>query len=61
MTEARFKIIERSSIEKVTEVADMLNKKGYEPVAEIMKMPNSGLFTQVMRWEPQFGRPNYVN
>lgn len=55
MTEARFKVIERSSAEKVIEVAAMLIERGYQPVAEIMKMPSTGLFTQVMRWEPQYG------
>jgi len=53
MTEARFKVIERSSVEKVMEVAAMLTERGYKPVAEMMKMPNTGLFTQVMHWEPQ--------
>ena len=54
MTEVRFKVIERSSVEKVNEVAVMLIERGYKPVAEIMKMPNTGLFTQVMHWEPQY-------
>ena len=58
MTEARFKVIERSSIKKVIEVASMLAKKGYEPVAEIKKMPNTGLITQVMHWEPKYRTPN---
>ena len=58
MTEARFKVIERSSVEKVVEVAAILIERGYKPVAEIMKMPNSGLFTQVMRWEPQYRTRN---
>jgi len=53
MNEVRFKVIERSSVEKVIEVAGMLIERGYEPVAEIMKMPSTGLFTQVMHWEPQ--------
>jgi hypothetical protein len=54
MTEVRFKVIERSSVEKVNEVAVMLIERGYKPVAEIMKMPITGLFTQVMHWEPQY-------
>jgi hypothetical protein len=58
MTEVRFKVIERSSAEKVIEVAVMLIERGYKPVAEIMKMPNTGLFTQVMHWEPQYRTPN---
>jgi hypothetical protein len=58
MTEARFKVIERSSVEKVIEVAVKLIEKGYKPVAEIMKMPNTGLFTQVMHWEPLYRTPN---
>jgi len=58
MTEARFKVIERSSAQEVIEVAAMLAKKGYEPVAEINKMPNTGLFTQVMHWEPKYRTPN---
>jgi hypothetical protein len=58
MTEVRFKVIERSSVEKVIEVAVMLIERGYKPVAEIMKMPNTGLFTQVMHWEPQYRTPN---
>jgi len=53
MTEERFKVIERSSARKVIELATMLRKKGYNPVAEMMKMPNTGLFTQVMHWEPR--------
>jgi hypothetical protein len=57
MTEDRFRVIERSSVEKVIEVAVMLAEKGYTPVAEIMKMPNTGLFTQVMHWEPQYRTP----
>jgi len=51
MTE-RFKVIEKTSVEKVVEVAAMLIERGYKPVAEIMKMPNTGLFTQVMHWQP---------
>ena len=58
MTEARFKVIERSSVEKVIEVAAMLTERGYKPVAEVIKMPNTGLFTQVMHWEPQHRTPN---
>ena len=58
MTEVRFKVIERSSAEKVIEVAVMLIERGYKPVAEIMKMPSTGLFTQVMHWEPQYRTPN---
>ena len=58
MTEERFKVIERSSARKVIELATMLRKKGYNPVAEMMKMPNTGLFTQVMHWEPQYRTPN---
>jgi hypothetical protein len=56
MNEERFKVIEKSSAEKVVEVADWLIGLGYKPVAEIMKMPRTGLFTQVMHWQPQ-GRP----
>ena len=48
----RFKIIEKSSVEKVVEVAAMLIERGYKPVAEIMKMPDTELFTQVMHWQP---------
>ena len=53
MTEARFKVIERSTAEEVVELADWLIGRGYKPVAEIMKMANTGLFTQVLHWEPQ--------
>lgn len=57
MTEARIKVIESSSVEKVIEVAAMLIEKGYKPMAEVMKMPNTGFYTQVMRWEPRYGTP----
>jgi len=57
MTDARFKVIESSSVEKVAETANMLIECGYKPVAEVMKMPNSGFFTQVMHWEQQYRTP----
>ena len=50
-----FKVIERSNAEKVIEVASLLSERGYKPVSEITKMPNTGLFTQVMHLEPAFG------
>jgi len=58
MNDERFKVIERSTAEEVVELADWLIGRGYKPVAEIWKMPNTGLFTQVMQWEPQTGTPN---
>lgn len=54
MENERFKVIERSSVEQVVAMAAVLIKRGYKPVAEIMRMPGSGLFTQVMHWEPQY-------
>ena len=53
MNNESFKIIERSSVEQVVAIAAMLIERGYQPVAEIMKMPGTGLFTQVMHWEHQ--------
>ena len=53
MNEERFKVVERASADKVVEVADWLIGLGYTPVAEIMKMPDTGLFTQVLHWQPQ--------
>lgn len=51
MKNQSFKIIERSSVEQVVAIAAKLIERGYKPVAEIMKMPATGLFTQVMHWE----------
>ena len=53
-----FKIIERSSVEQVVAIAAMMIERGYRPVAEIMKMPTTGLFTQVMHWEQQHRTTN---
>jgi len=53
MNGERFKVIERSSVERVVEVADWLIGRGYKSVSEITKMTNTGFFTQVMHWEPQ--------
>ena len=50
-----FKVIERSDAESVIEIADLLLERGYKPVSEIMQMPATGLFTQVMHWEPMHG------
>ena len=58
MNTESFKIIERSSVEQVVAIAAMLIERGYQPVAEIMKMPDTGLFTQVMDWEHQIPSPN---
>ena len=58
MNDERFKVIEKSSAETVIAIANRLIDRGYKPVAEIWKMPNTGLFTQVMQWEPQIGTPN---
>ena len=57
MNAERFKVIERSTVESVVEIADRLIGRGYKPVAEIMKIPKTGLFTQVMHWEPQYRTP----
>ena len=57
MTDVRFKVIERTSVEQVVEVAAMLIGRGYNPATEVTKMPNTGLFTQVMHWEPSFRTP----
>jgi hypothetical protein len=54
MENERFKVIERSSVEQVVAMAAVLIKRGYKPVAEVMRMPGNGLFTQVMHWEPQY-------
>ncbi len=54
MQKERFKVIERSSVEQVVAIAAMLIERGYKPVADIMKMPDTGLFTQVMHWQPQY-------
>jgi len=53
MNDERFKVIEKSSAETVIAIANRLIDRGYKPVAEIMKMANTGLFTQVLHWEPQ--------
>jgi len=58
MNDERFKVIERSTTEEVVELADWLIDRGYNPVAEIWKMPNTSLFIQVMQWEPQTRTPN---
>ena len=57
MTDVRFKVIERTSVEQVVEVAAMLIGRGYNPATEVTKMPNTGHFTQVMQWEPNFRTP----
>jgi len=53
MNDERFKVIEKSSVATVVATANRLINRGYKPVAEIMKMSNTGLFTQVLHWEPQ--------
>ena len=52
MNSERFKVIERSNAEKVVEIANWLIERGYKPVSEVTQMQNTGLFTQVMHWEP---------
>ena len=54
MNNERFKVIERSSIEQVAAIAATLIERGYKPVADIMKMSSTGLFTQVMHWQPKY-------
>ena len=48
-----FKVIEKASVQQVVAIATMLIERGYKPVADITKMHNTGLFTQVMHWEEQ--------
>jgi len=47
-----FKVIERSDAERVVEIAAWLIERGYKPVSKVTQMPSTGLFTQVMHWEP---------
>ena len=47
-----FKVIERSDAERVVEIAAWLIEHGYKPVSKVTQMPSTGLFTQVMHWEP---------
>lgn len=54
MENERFKVIEKPSVEQVVAIAAKLIERGYKPVAEIMQMPNTGLFTQVMHWQQQY-------
>ena len=48
-----FKVIERSDAERVVEIAAWLVERGYKPVSKVTEMPSTGLFTQVMHWEPR--------
>ena len=57
MDNESFKIIERASVEQVVAMAAVLIERGYRPVAEVMKMPTTGLFTQVMHREQQYRFP----
>lgn len=50
-----FKVIERSDAERVVEIAAWLVERGYKPVSKVTQMPSTGLFTQVMHWEPRHG------
>ena len=50
-----FKVIERSDAERVVEIAAWLIERGYKPVSKVTQMPSTGLFTQVMHWEPHHG------
>lgn len=52
MNRNSFKVIERSDSDGVVEIADWLIERGYKPVSEVAQMPNTGLYTQVMQWEP---------
>ena len=54
MENERFKVIEKPSVEQVVATAAKLIERGYQPVAEIMQMPNTGLFTQVMHWQQRY-------
>ena len=47
-----FKVIERSDAERVVEIAAWLVEQGYKPVSKVTQVPGTGLFTQVMHWEP---------
>ena len=48
-----FKVIERPDPERVVEIAAWLIERGYKPVSKVTQIPSTGLFTQVMHWEPQ--------
>ena len=50
-----FKVIERSNAERVVEIAAWFVERGYKPVSEVTQIPGTGLFTQVMHWEPRHG------
>lgn len=52
MNRNSFKVIERSDSDRVVEVADRLIERGYKPVSKVTQMPSTGLYTQVMHWEP---------
>jgi hypothetical protein len=54
METERFKVIEKPSVEQVVAIAAKLIERGYKPVADIIQMPNTGLFTQVMHWQQQY-------
>ena len=54
MENDRFKVIEKPSVEQVVAIAAKLIERGYKPVADIIQMPNTGLFTQVMHWQQQY-------
>ena len=50
-----FKVIERSNAERVVEIAAWFVERGYKPVSKVTQIPSTGLFTQVMHWEPRHG------
>lgn len=57
MNNERFKVIEKTSVQQVAAIAARLAERGYKPVADITKMHDTGLFTQVMHWEQQYRTP----
>ena len=51
-----FKVIERSDPERVVEIAAWLIERGYKLVSKVTQMSSTGLFTQVMHWEPRHSK-----
>jgi hypothetical protein len=53
MEEMKYKLVNGSGIDEVSEISNKLMDEGYVPAGGINYIPNEHLYTQVMFWEPK--------
>ena len=53
MEEMKYKVVNGSGIDEVSEISNKLMHEGYVPAGGINYIPNEHLYTQVMFWEPK--------